>query len=247
MELKSNERIDDLEYEGLKIIQNEKGFCFGIDSVLLSDYAKNIKKDSIVMDIGTGTGIISLLLSKKSKAKKIYGIEIQEDVADMAKRSVVLNNLEEKIEIINKNIKEINTVLKNNSFDAIVTNPPYKKINTGLLNKEKKQLISRHEIECTLEDIVKISYKLLKSKGEFYMVHRAERLVDIMYILRKNKLEPKNIRFVHSKEKEKPNLILIRCVKDASEFLKIDDPLIIYKNDGSYTDEILEIYNKKKF
>ena len=164
----------------------------------------------------------------------------------MAKRSVLLNDLEEKIEIINKDIKEINTVLKNNSFDVIVTNPPYKKVNTGLLNKEKKQLISRHEIECTLEDIAQISYKLLKSKGEFYMVHRAERLVDIMYVLRKNKLEPKNIRFVHSKEKEKPNLILLRCVKDASEFLKIDDPLIIYKNDGSYTDEILEIYNKKK-
>lgn len=246
MELKSNERIDDLEYEGLKIIQNEKGFCFGIDSVLLSDYAKNIKKDSSIIDIGTGTGIISLLLSKKSKAKKIFGIEIQKEVADMAKRSVLLNDLEEKIEIINKDIKEINTVLKNNSFDVIVTNPPYKKVNTGLLNKEKKQLISRHEIECTLEDIAQISYKLLKSKGEFYMVHRAERLVDIMYVLRKNKLEPKNIRFVHSKEKEKPNLILLRCVKDASEFLKIDDPLIIYKNDGSYTDEILEIYNKKK-
>ena len=188
MELKSNERIDDLEYEGLKIIQNEKGFCFGIDSVLLSDYAKNIKKDSSIIDIGTGTGIISLLLSKKSKAKKIFGIEIQKEVADMAKRSVLLNDLEEKIEIINKDIKEINTVLKNNSFDVIVTNPPYKKVNTGLLNKEKKQLISRHEIECTLEDIAQISYKLLKSKGEFYMVHRAERLVDIMYVLRKNKL-----------------------------------------------------------
>lgn len=245
MELEENERIDDLEYEGLKIIQNEKGFCFGIDSVLLSDYAKNIRNNSVVMDIGTGTGIISLLLCKKTKLKKIFGVEIQEDVASMAKRSIKLNNLEDKFEIINKNIKDIQEIFENNTFDAIVTNPPYKKVDTGLLSKEKKQLISRHEVECTLEDIIKISYKLLKSKGELYMVHRAERLVDIMYILRKNKLEPKNIRFVHSKEKEKPNLILIRCVKNANEFLKIDNPLIIYNEDGSYTDEILEIYNKK--
>ena len=245
MELEENERIDDLEYEGLKIIQNEKGFCFGIDSVLLSDYAKNIRNNSVVMDIGTGTGIISLLLCKKTKLKKIFGVEIQEDVASMAKRSIKLNNLEDKFEIINKNIKDIQEIFENNTFDAIVTNPPYKKVDTGLLSKEKKQLISRHEVECTLEDIIKISYKLLRSKGELYMVHRAERLVDIMYILRKNKLEPKNIRFVHSKEKEKPNLILIRCVKNANEFLKIDNPLIIYNEDGSYTDEILEIYNKK--
>lgn len=246
MKLEVDERIDDLEYEGLKIIQNKNGFCFGIDSVLLSDYAKNIKNNSVVMDIGTGTGIISLLLCKKSKLKKIYGVEIQQDVATMAKKSIELNNLENKVEIVNKNIKEIGEIFENNTFDAIVTNPPYKKINTGMLSKEKKQLISRHEIECTLEDIVKISYKLLKSKGEFYMVHRAERLVDIMYVLRKNKLEPKNIRFVQSKEKEKPNLILVKCVKDANEFLKIDDPLIIYNRDGSYTDEILKIYNKDK-
>ena len=127
MELKENERIDDLEYEGLKIIQNSKWFCFGIDSVLLSDFAKKIKKDAKVLDIGTGTGIISILLSKKSNSKKIYAIEIQDEVADMAKRSVKLNNLEEKIEIINDNIKNINKYLENNTLDAIVTNPPYKK------------------------------------------------------------------------------------------------------------------------
>ncbi len=245
MELKGNERIDDLEFKGLKIIQNEKGFCFGIDSILLSDYAKSIRNNSVVMDIGTGTGIISLLLCKKTNLKKIYGIEIQKDVAEMANRSVKLNNLEDKFEIINKDIKSINEEFENNTFDAIVTNPPYKKINTGVLSNEEKQLISRHEIKCTLEDIIKTSYKLLKSKGEFYMVHRAERLVDIMYLLRKYKLEPKNIRFVHSKEKEKPKLILIKCVKDANEFLKIDNPLIIYNEDGTYTDEILKIYSKK--
>ena len=213
--------------------------------MLLSDYAKNIKKDAIVVDIGTGTGIIGLLLCKKAKLKKIYGVEIQEDVAKMAERSVQLNSLEDKFEIINIDINNISDKLDKNSFDVIVTNPPYKKKNTGLLNEEEKKLISRHEIKCTLEDIVKTSYKLLKSKGEFYMVHRAERLVDILYTLRNNKLEPKNIRFVHSKAGEKPKLILIRCVKDAKEYLKIENPLFIYDNNGEYTDEILKIYNKK--
>lgn len=244
IELKENERIDDLEYKGLKIIQNKEGFCFGIDSVLLSDFAKNIKKDSVV-DIGTGTGIISILLSKKAEIKKIYGIEIQEEVADMAKRSVKLNDLQDKIQIINKNIKNIFEEIEPNKIDAIVTNPPYMKLNTGAKNEEIKKLISRHEVECNLEDIIKISYKLLKSKGEFYMVHRAERIVDILYNLRKYKLEPKEIRFIHSKVGKEPNLVLIKSVKDAGEHLIIDSPLVVYNNDGTYTDEILKIYNKK--
>lgn len=245
IELKENERIDDLEYKGLKIIQNKEGFCFGIDSVLLSDFAKNIKKDSVVVDIGTGTGIISILLSKKAEIKKIYGIEIQEEVADMAKRSIKLNDLQDKIQIINKNIKNIFEEIEPNKIDAIVTNPPYMKLNTGAKNEEIKKLISRHEVECNLEDIIKISYKLLKSKGEFYMVHRAERIVDILYNLRKYKLEPKEIRFIHSKVGKEPNLVLIKAVKDAGEHLIIDSPLVVYNNDGTYTDEILKIYNKK--
>ena len=161
MDLLEDERIDDLEYKGLKIIQNKNGFCFGIDSVLLSDFAKNIKKNAKVIDIGTGTGIISILLSKKTELSKIYGVEIQEEVANMAQRSVQLNNLQDKIEIINSNIKNIFDILNQNDFDAIVTNPPYMKVNTGAINEEKKKLISRHEVECTLEDIIKISYKLL--------------------------------------------------------------------------------------
>ena len=245
IELKENERIDELEYKGLKIIQNKEGFCFGIDSVLLSDFAKNLKKDSVVVDIGTGTGIISILLSKKAEIKKIYGIEIQEEVADMAKRSVKLNDLQDKIQIINKNIKNIFEEIEPNKIDAIVTNPPYMKLNTGAKNEEIKKLISRHEVECNLEDIIKISYKLLKSKGEFYMVHRAERIVDILYNLRKYKLEPKEIRFIHSKVGKEPNLVLIKAVKDAGEHLIIDSPLVVYNNDGTYTDEILKIYNKK--
>ena len=244
IELKDNEIIDDLELNNLKIIQNNNGFKFGIDSILLSDFAKKIKKDSIVLDIGTGTGIISILLSAKTEANKIIGIEIQREVADMAKRSVILNKLENKIEIINDDINNIENYFENNYFDVIVTNPPYQKNNTGLKSENEKNLISRHEIKCTLEDIIKKSFKILKDKGEFYMVHRPERLVDIMYLMRKNKIEPKELRFVYPKISDKPNLILINGIKNAKQFLKVEKPLIIYNEEGIYTKEVLSIYGK---
>ena len=218
MELKENERIDDLEYKGLKIIQNKNWFCFGIDSILLSDYAKNIKNNSVVMDIGTGTGIIGLLLCKKTNLKKIYGIEIQKDVAEMAERSIKLNELDNKFKILNINIKDIKKHFVNNQIDVIVTNPPYKKDNTGVKNENLVKLISRHEVECSLEDIIEKSSIVLKNLGQFYMVHRAERIVDVLVLLRKYKIEPKEMRFVHSKQNEKPNLILIKAVKNAKEY-----------------------------
>ncbi len=246
MELKENERIDDLEFKGYKIIQNTTGFCFGIDSVLLSDYAKDIKSGAEIIDIGTGTGIIGILLTGKTNNTHITGIEIQSEVADMARRSIKLNGIEDRFCIKNMNIKDIFKEMQQNKIDAIVTNPPYMRENTGAKNIEKKKLISRCEVECTLEDIIKISYKLLKSNGEFYMVHRAERIVDILFYLRQYKLEPKKIRFVHSKVFKEPNLVLIKCVKDGGNGLKIDKPLIVYDENGKYTDEILEIYNKKR-
>lgn len=244
VELKKNERIDDLEYKGLKIIQNTKGFCFGIDAVLLSDYAKNIKKEARVLDLGTGTGIISILLCEKTNLSKIIGVEVQKEVADMAKRSVGLNNLENKFEIINDNITNLEKIYERNSFDVIVTNPPYKKENTGIVNEEKKKLISRHEILAKLEDYIKISNKLLKDKGEFYMVHRPERLVDIIAYMRQYKIEPKEIRFVCSHENEPPKLVLIKGVKNGKPFLRFKENLYIYEKDGNYTEEILKIYNK---
>lgn len=244
VEIKENERIDDLEYKGLKIIQNREGFCFGIDAVLLSDFANDIRNKSIVLDLGTGTGILSILLSAKTKLEKIYGIEIQQEVANMARRSVELNKLENKIDIINKDIKELEEIFEKNSFDAIVTNPPYKKINTGKTNEKENKFIARHEVTANLEDFIKISFDLLKDKGTFYMVHRPERLAEIIYMLKKYKLEPKRIRLVHSNYKKEPKLVLIKAVKNAKEFLKIDKPLFIYQEDGKYTEEILKIYHK---
>lgn len=242
--LNKDERIDDLELNNLKIIQNRNYFCFGMDSVILSDFAKNIKNNSTVLDLGTGTGIISILLTAKINVKKIYGIELQEEVAKMANKSIKLNKLENKIEIINDNIKNLEKYFKKNSIDAIVTNPPYKKENTGVKNENKIKLISKYELEACLEDFIKISSILLKDKGEFYIVHRPDRVVDIIEILRKYKLEPKLIKLVYPKINKAPNLILIKCVKNANNFLKFEEPLIVYNNDNTYTEKILKIYNK---
>ena len=244
MEIKENERIDDLEFQGLKIIQNKDGFCFGIDSVLLTDFAKEIKPNSIVADLGSGTGIIPILLSKKTKNTKFIGVEIQPEVAQMSKRSILLNNLEERIKIEESNILNLKEKYKKGSFDAVTTNPPYKQINTGLVNSNDKKLISRHEVKASLADFIKVSSYLLKDYGEFYMVHRPERLVDIFYLMRDNNIEPKNIKFVYPNKHKKANLILIKGVKCGKPFLKFEDNLYVYDNDGSYTEEILKIYNK---
>ena len=266
MQLKENERIDELQCKNLKIIQNEAGFCFGIDSVLLSDFAKDIKNNSIGVDLGTGTGIISILLSTKTNLTKIIGVEIQENVADMARRSVELNNLQDKIEILNLNIKDIKpkkhykqeiklqgasekinlieNKLQMEKFDFIVTNPPYKKLNTGKVNKNEYKYISRHEITAKLEDFLEISKYLLKDKGALYMVHRPDRLIDIIELMRKYKIEPKKMRFVYSSINKEPSLVLIKGIKNANPFLKISKPLIIYNEKGEYTKDIYEIYGK---
>ena len=242
--LKEQERIDNLEIQGLKIIQNTEGFCFGIDSVLLSDFAKNIKNNSKVIDLGTGTGIIATLLCAKTNLSKVVGVEVQKEVADMAKRSIILNELENKFEIINDNITNLKNKFSVNTFDVVVTNPPYKKLNTGLINDEEKKLISRHEIKADLKDFLNISFYLLKDKGEFYMVHRPERLVDIIATMRECKIEPKEIRFVCSTYGKEPKLILIKGIKNGKPFIKVKNNLYIYNEDGSYTEEILKIYNK---
>ena len=244
--LKENERIDDLEFKDLKIIQNKDGFCFGIDSILLTDFAKNIKQNLNIIDLGTGTGIIPILLYGKTKNNKFVGIEIQEEVADMANRSIKLNSLENEIRILNMNILDLTKKYKRGSFDVVTTNPPYKKINTGIVNENNKKLISRHEITASLEDFIRISSYLLKDLGEFYMVNRPDRLVDIFELMRKYKIEPKKIKFVYPNENKKTNLILIKGVKNGKQFLEFENNLYVYNEDGDYTDEILKIYNKIK-
>jgi len=245
VKLKFGERIDDLQLDGLKIIQNEDGFCFGIDAVLLSNFVK-IKKNKIAVDLGTGTGIIPLLISAKTDVKKIYAFEIQSEVCDMAIRSVRLNNLENKIKIINDDLKNVENYIDKHSVDVVISNPPYFVKGTSFVNPNDYKAISRHEIMCTFEDIVKSSDYLLKPNGNFYLVHRPHRLSDIIYELKKYKLEPKEIRFVMPKSNKKPNIMLIKATKYGKSELKFLDPLIVYNDDDTYTDEIYEIYNNVK-
>ena len=246
MEIKKDERIDDLGIKNLKIIQNKKWFCFGIDSVLLANFAKNIKKDSYVLDLGTGSGIMPTLLCGKTELKKVVGIEIQKDVCDMAKRSIELNKINEKFEIICDSILNLNKYFEKQTFDVVITNPPYKKKNTGIINPDEPKMIARHEITANLEDFIRVAKDMLKDKGEFYMVHRPERLVDIFELMRKYKIEPKEIRFIFSNKNEEPKMVMIKGVKNAKSFLKIYPNLYIYEEDGKYTEEIKNIYDLEK-
>lgn len=244
IELKENEKIEDLQFKNLKIIQNKTGFCFGMDSILLSDFAKGIKKNAKVIDLGTGTGIIATLLCEKTELKEIIGVEIQEEVYEMAQKSIAINHLENKFKIIREDILNMETILEKNTVDAIVTNPPYKKKNTGIKNEEEKKIISRHETTATLEDFIKVSKELLKDKGEFYMVHRPDRLVDILNLMRKYKIEPKTMRLVYSNQHSEPKLVLIKGIKNAKPFLKVEKNLYIYDKEGKYTKEINNIYHQ---
>lgn len=240
------ERIDDLQFDNLKIIQNPEWFCFGVDSVLLSEFARDIKKDSKIVDLGTGNGVLSILLSKKVNPSYILAIEKQKDVAEMAERSIKLNNLESLIEIKNEDIKNLKN-FKNFSkfFDAVVTNPPYKKEGTGINAKNEKQQIARYESTVALDEWIEVSSKLLNDTGSLYIVYRTDRLTELIEIMRKYKLEAKKIRFVHSKINEQSNLVLIKAKKNAGTFLKIEPPLVVYNEDGTYTEEVLKIYKKR--
>ena len=198
------------------------------------------------MDLGTGTGIIATLLCEKTKLKEIIGIEKQEEVYEMAKRSIQLNHLEDKFKIIHEDILNLNKKFEKNTFDVIVTNPPYKKKNTGMKNEVEKKMVARHETTATLEDFIKIAKDLLKDRGEFYMVHRPDRLVDILSHMRKYKIEPKQMRFVYSHKNSEPQLLLIKGVKNAKSFLKVQNNLYIYDENGNYTKEINNIYEKEE-
>lgn len=237
------ERLDDLQIGGLSIIQNPAGFCFGVDAVLLSDFAK-VRHGARVVDLGTGNGILPLLISAKTQASKIFAFEIQKEVADMARRSVGYNRLEDRIEIIDDDLNHALNHLNKSSVDVVITNPPYVAGGGGLVNPKDAKAIARHEICCTLEDVVSTAASLLKPGGAFYMVHRPSRLVDMIEVMRRMKLEPKELRFVHPRQGEAPNILLIKGVRGGGSELRIQAPLYVYQADGSYDPEIIEIYQR---
>ena len=239
--LLEGERIDDLERNGYKIIQNKDKFCFGMDAVLLSSFA-NVLGGEIAIDLGTGTGIIPILLEAKTKGQHFTGLEIQAESADMARRSVELNGLLEKIQIVKGDIKEASMLFKKASFDVVTSNPPYMNDNHGIKNPDLPKAIARHEILCTLDDVIREATLLLRPGGRFYMVHRPHRLTEIILTLKKYKLEPKRIKFVHPFEDKEANMVLVEAVRGGKSMIKVEKPLIVYKSQGVYTDEIYEIY-----
>lgn len=239
--LRENERLDELQRNGYHIIQNPEKFCFGMDAVLLSGFAK-AKQGSQVLDLGTGTGIIPILMEAKTQAEHLTGLEIQEESADMAKRSVAINGLEEKINIVIGDIKEAGQIFGGASFDVVTCNPPYMIGEHGITNPDAPKAIARHEILCTLEDVVSQTAKVLRPGGNFYMVHRPFRLSEIMVLLVKYKLEPKRMRFVHPFVDKEPNMVLIEANRGGRSRMTVEKPLIVYQKQGVYTDEIYEVY-----
>lgn len=240
-ELKAGERIDDLQRSNLKIIQNTGKFCFGMDAVLLSGFVR-VRPGSRVLDMGTGTGILPLLLSAKTQAAHLIGLEIQTESADMARRSVLLNHLEEKIAIVEGDLKEASALFGNAVFDAVTCNPPYMIGAHGLKSQETPKAIARHEILCTFEDVAREAARVLKPGGRFFLVHRPFRLAEIIKTLLSCKLEPKRMQLVYPYVDKEPNMLLLEACKGGNSRMTVEKPLIVYKEPGVYTEEIYQIY-----
>ena len=239
--LLANERLDELHRNGYKIIQNPERFCFGMDAVLLSGFASALEGEK-VLDLGTGTGIIPILMAAKTPAAHLTGLEIQEESADMARRSVAYNGLEDRIDIITGDIKDAPQIFGASSFDVITTNPPYMIADHGLVNPDEAKAVARHEIKCTLEDVIAQSAKVLKPGGRFFMVHRPFRLSEIFTLMSEYKIEPKRMRMVYPYIDAEPNMVLIEGNRGGKPRLSVEKPLIVYKERGKYTDEIYDIY-----
>ena len=229
--IRPGERLDDLQIGGLELIQNPAGFCFGVDAVFLSDFAK-VKPGETVLDMGTGNGIIPILLSAKTKGRKFTGLEIQPETAEMARRSVKYNHLEDRIEIVTGDIREAADLFRPSFFDVITTNPPYMLAEHGLQNPDGAKAVARHEVLCSLDDILRESMRLLQDKGRFYMVHRPFRLTEILMKMNHYKIEPKRVQFIHPYIDKEPVLVLIEGVRGAKPRVTVEPPIIIYDSDG---------------
>lgn len=241
VQCREDERIDDLQRNGYHLIQKKNGFCFGMDAVLLSGFAQ-VKKGERAIDLGTGTGIIPILLKAKTEGEHFIGLEIQEEVADMAARSVRLNRLEDRVEIIQGDIKEASRIFGKASFDVVTSNPPYMTDSHGLKNPELPKAIARHEMLCTLEDVVREAALLLKTGGRFYMVHRPRRLAEIIAVLKAYKLEPKRMKLVHPFVDKEANMVLIEAVRGGGSMMKVEAPVIVFQAPGVYSEEIRTTY-----
>ena len=235
------ERLDELQRNGYGIIQNPARFCFGMDAVLLSGFAK-AKAGEKVLDLGTGTGIIPILMEAKTDAADFTALEIQEESADMARRSVAYNHLEDKIKVITGDIRDASNIFGASSFHVVTTNPPYMTAQHGLTNLYEAKTIARHEVLCNLEDIIRESARLLMPGGRFYMVHRPFRLAEIISLMVQYRMEPKRMRLVYPYVDREPNMVLIEGLRGGKSRMTVEKPLIVYKEPGKYTDEIYDVY-----
>lgn len=238
-----DERIDDLQCKGYQLIQKPKGFCFGIDAVLLSDFAK-VKKGQKVLDLCTGSGVIPILLAAKTEGSQFSGLELQEEYADMAGRSVLLNHLEDKVNMICGDVKEIKKLFSPASFQVVTVNPPYMTEHHGLKNLYEPKTIARHEVALKLTDVIAAASYVLPESGSFFMIHKPFRLAEIFKVMKKFHLEPKHMRLVYPYVNKEPTMVLIEGLKGGRERITIDPPLIVYKERNVYSDEICEIYHK---
>lgn len=238
-----DESIDDLQLNGLMLIQKQSGFRFGVDAVLLSDFA-NVKKKHRVLDLCTGTGIVPFLVYGKYSPKEVWGVEIQEDMVEMANRSSQLNSTDDIVRFKCADLKDKKLVSELGRFDVITVNPPYKLNNAGILNPNDKLAIARHEILCNLEDVIVSARRLLADNGRMFIVHRPERLADIFGLMRKYNIEPKRVKMIHPSAKKAPNIVLVEGQRDGGAFLKWDEPLYVYDENGNYSKEIDKIYGR---
>ena len=238
-----DESIDDLQLNGLQLIQKEQGFRFGVDAVLLSHFA-NVKKKHIVIDLCTGTCIVSFLVYGKYKPQEVIGLEIQDDMVEMANRSSKLNDTSDIVKFVQGDLKDKALLDSLGRFDVVTVNPPYKLNNAGILNPNDKLAIARHEIMCNLEDVIVSARRLLKDNGRMFIVHRPERLADIFGLMRKYKIEPKRVRLVQPNTKKAPNIVLVEGQRDGGAFLKWEETLYVYDDNGNYSEEINRIYGR---
>lgn len=241
--VREDETLDDLQLDGIHIIQKKEGFRFGVDAVLLANFA-NVKSKHNVIDLCTGTGIVPLIIKGKKKPKSVIGVEIQNEFVEMANRTKKINGFGDDINFIEGDLKSEALIKSLEKADVITVNPPYKLQNAGIVNPTDKLSIARHEIMCTLEDVIKTSRKLLKDNGRLYMIHRPERLADIFCLMRKYKIEPKRVRMIHPNSKKAPNIVLVEGQRDGGAFLKWEPALYIYDDKGNYSKEINEIYGR---
>ncbi len=241
--VKDGETLDDLQLKDICIIQKREGFRFGIDAVLLANFA-NVKKKHKVMDLCTGTGIVPFIIKGKKEPQKIVGLEIQNEFVEMANRSIKINGFNDTMEFLHGDLKDKELLKSIGRFDVVTVNPPYKLEKSGIVNPNDKYAIARHEVMCNLDNVIEACRIVLKDNGRLYMVHRPERLADIFCIMRKYKIEPKRVQMVHPNTKKSANILLVEGQRDGGAYLKWEPPIYVYNNDGSFSKEINEIYGR---